>query len=393
MNRTHSMRGAGRAPHEFARRVLLLAVGQTPQVVTETVYALAVGRTPAFVPTEVVVVTTTRGKRQLEIALLRDQGWFERLRDEWDLPTILFNDASIEVIRDADGVELDDIRSIADNEAAANCIASLVRRLSMDPESALHVSLAGGRKTMSYYAGYSLSLFGRPQDRLSHVLVDPVFESCADFFFPTRRSRRVVSRLGGMDRWVDCRDAQVTLAEIPFVRLRSGMPGQLLLEGADFMTWVDRGAAAVRPARLMIDLAAKQLWAQGIELPLEPSDKAVLAWLAIRVADGVGGVRFRKDDPVESDRSRLLDLIDHFSRGKGRSAGSRTSFNAGFSRQVMSMRMADINKVLKRALGDDAERYSIRQVGHRGAAEYTVGLDASAIEVRGSDVRTRRMTR
>jgi CRISPR-associated protein (TIGR02584 family) len=41
-----------------------------------------------------------------------------------------------------------------------------------DPQASLHVSIAGERKTMGFYVGYALSLFGRTQGRLSHVLND-----------------------------------------------------------------------------------------------------------------------------------------------------------------------------------------------------------------------------
>jgi CRISPR-associated protein (TIGR02584 family) len=59
-----------------------------------------------------------------------------------------------------------------------------VRELTADPDCAIHASIAGGRKTMGFYLGYALSLFGRPQDRLSHVLVSSPFESNQNFFYP-----------------------------------------------------------------------------------------------------------------------------------------------------------------------------------------------------------------
>jgi len=40
----------------------------------------------------------------------------------------------------------------------------------MDPNIQLHVSLAGGRKSMRFFAAYALSLWGRDIDRLTHVL-------------------------------------------------------------------------------------------------------------------------------------------------------------------------------------------------------------------------------
>ncbi|MBF4102237.1 hypothetical protein INT80_01850 [Gallibacterium anatis] len=45
----------------------------------------------------------------------------------------------------------------------------------------MHVSIAGGRKTMGFFAGYALSLYGRAQDSLSHVLVSAEYEAIQNF--------------------------------------------------------------------------------------------------------------------------------------------------------------------------------------------------------------------
>jgi CRISPR-associated protein (TIGR02584 family) len=84
---------------------------------------------------------------------------------------------------------LEDIRSPDDNRRAADGITELIREFTADPDCALHVSIAGGRKTMGFFLGYALSLYGRPQDKLSHVLVSEPFESSSGFYYPTPASR------------------------------------------------------------------------------------------------------------------------------------------------------------------------------------------------------------
>lgn len=42
---------------------------------------------------------------------------------------------------------------------------------------------------MGFFVGYALSLFGRAQDRLSHVLVSDPFESLTDFYYPHGKHR------------------------------------------------------------------------------------------------------------------------------------------------------------------------------------------------------------
>ena len=78
-------------------------------------------------------------------------------------------------------------------------------------------NLAGGRKSMGFYIGYALSLFGRRQDRMSHILVEEAFETHPEFFYPPKKPHFLNTRPYGM---ADASKAQVMLAEIPFVRMR-----------------------------------------------------------------------------------------------------------------------------------------------------------------------------
>jgi CRISPR-associated protein (TIGR02584 family) len=172
--------------------VLLAVIGLSPQIVTETVYALAVEQHPPWVPTEIHVITTGKGAQNARLELLSDDpGWFHRLREDYGLPEISFDTGHIHVIKGPDGEPLDDILADTDNAAVADFITEHVRAITADPAASLHVSIAGGRKTMGFYVGYALSLFGRAQDRLSHVLVSPPFESLGgDDLHPQQRSEQ-----------------------------------------------------------------------------------------------------------------------------------------------------------------------------------------------------------
>lgn len=166
----------------FPRRILLAATGLFPQIVTETLYALAVqpgAAGQAFLPTEIHLITTAEGARLARTALLHpDGGQFHALLANYpQLGHPVFDDAHIHQIHNAQGQPLPDIRTPEENACAADAITTLMAQLTHDPQAALHVSIAGGRKTMGFYLGYAFSLFARPQDELSHVLVSSPFES------------------------------------------------------------------------------------------------------------------------------------------------------------------------------------------------------------------------
>ena len=177
------------------RRILLAVTGLSPQILTETLYALSMdeaGQGEPFIPTEIHLITTESGARLARTALLHpDGGQFHALLSDYPvLNRPDFDERHIHIIRDARGRPLADIRTPAENAAAADCITALVSQFTRDDNTQLHVSIAGGRKTMGFYLGYAFSLFARPQDELSHVLVSSPFENHPEFFYPPAQPRR-----------------------------------------------------------------------------------------------------------------------------------------------------------------------------------------------------------
>ena len=239
-------------PENHPRRILLAVTGLSPQVVTETLFHLCQQRQPPFVPSEIHLITTGEGARHAELTLLHpSQGRFARFLADFDLAgRIAFDSDHIHLLRGADGDVLEDIRSDADNPAAADAISALVRDFTADPDCALHVSLAGGRKTIGYYLGYALTLFGRPQDRLSHVLVSPPFESNHQFYYPPPLPEVLFTR---DNKPINTADARITLGEIPFVSLRHGLPEDLLKGQASYMETVNAARKSFAAPRLVLD--------------------------------------------------------------------------------------------------------------------------------------------
>ena len=62
------------------------------------------------------------------------------------------------MVTDADGRELDDIRTPEESAAAADTIVRVIGNVCSDPNTIVHVSIAGGRKSMGFFAGYAMSL-------------------------------------------------------------------------------------------------------------------------------------------------------------------------------------------------------------------------------------------
>lgn len=341
----------------FPRRILLAVTGLSPQVVTETLYALAVEKEPAFVPTEIHLITTQEGAERARLSLLSgDPGWFHRLCADYGLRGVRFDATRIHVLEDPRGRPLGDIRTPADNESAADFITEQVRRLTADEESVLHVSIAGGRKTMGYYLGYALSLYGRPRDRLSHVLVSPRYESHPHFFYPTPYSR-VIHTPPPDSRPIDTRDARVTLAEIPFVRLRDGLERDLLEGRAGFSTVVAEAQRALPPQALELDPAGRTLTAGGETFPMRPAGLALYWMLAERVLDGRGGVHW-------SDPGIERELLAYYGRIVGPDSGDYERAEQAYARGLTPENFDPAKAHIKQTL--------LRHLGQRRAAPYLI---------------------
>jgi CRISPR-associated protein (TIGR02584 family) len=355
-------------PASYPRRVLLAVTGLTPQIVTETLYALAVKGNPAWIPTEIRLITTRQGAEQARRTLLsRDPGWFRRLCADYRLPRITFGAKDIRIIAGPDGKPLDDILEEADNEAVADFISEEVRRLTADPQAALHVSIAGGRKTMGFYVGYALSLFGREQERLSHVLVPPSYESRPDFFYPPPGAT----------------DAPVHLGLIPFVRLREGLPERRLFEGrARFSEVVAEAQKALPPVALYLDPAALMVTAGGQALALRPAEFAFYLMLAERRRKRLPGAHW-------SDKGLQTEVLECYARVVNPASADYERFeSAGMSKDNFNARKSRINTVLVRMLGKrHAEPYLVEALtpltgkGRRRLRPYGLQIPREAITI------------
>ena len=206
---------------ERRRVVLIGVVGMSPAVLSETVWALAHEEEPVVVD-EVVAITTVQGAASIRMQLLESGAWHRLVQaladDGVDIAGKLAFGASdsIRVIGDGQR-DFTDIVSPGENELAADFILKVLRQYTEDADVTVIASIAGGRKTMSALMLSCMSLLGREQDRVCHVLVNPPYEQRLDppFFFP---ERGVVHRQG--DAEYASEDAVPLLSDIAFVRVR-----------------------------------------------------------------------------------------------------------------------------------------------------------------------------
>lgn len=352
-------------PHDFEHRIFLAVAAGSPAIITETLYALTQKTEPPYLPTEIHIITTTGkfGDQAIRKALLDEQR-LQQLYDAYGITLPPFDDKHIHRITDANGVPLTDIITAQDNEGAANFITNKVREFTQNENASLHASIAGGRKTMSYYMGYALSLYGRMQDRLSHVLVDESLITRGDFFFPQPEET-----------------IEVRLANVPFVRLRDGLGfAEELAEGKHtFSQAIELVQQQFAPVSVKIN---REGWyCGGIEVQdPKPTRLSVYAWLLERHQLEEPPLRFNGDDADEDYAAELLAMYERLYGIKGINK-MEEALKKGMTVDYLRPHISHCNKVLKNSLKQAAKHYLIQTQERAPYVEYCLpeGLAIEAI--------------
>lgn len=370
-------------PHQYDKKILLAVSGMSPQILTETLYAIAIAEkeTP-FVPTEVHLISTQEGARRAILELLHPQtGKFHALCRDYGLTGIQFSEQNVYAIEDESGTPLNDIKTPKDNEAAADFITEIVNQLTRDNEAALHVSMAGGRKTMGYYLGYALSLYGRAQDRLSHVLVSENYEGLHDFFYPTLESHVIYDRNKNP---LDTQKAEVMLAEIPFVRLRAGLPEHLLNGKAGFSESIALAHSFDTTPQLTVDLKAKCFYANSVRIKMSNVNFAFYLWMIEQTI--TKNQPLQRPHYVEADSLYADDFLRLYcsvsTEGEREKVITGFKTDGGMTGKWISERITAVAKSFQHVLERSAANfYCIQTQGKNSNRSYFVPLKTSQVIV------------
>jgi CRISPR-associated protein (TIGR02584 family) len=272
------------------QNILLCVAGATPQIITETLYDLTVGREKKERIDEIRVITTLDGRDKImtgyvknrpdgspEQSLLDPENgqFFKFLSHYPQVGAIEFSETKISLLRTRDGQILEDIRTPEENELAGDQICEIVREICKDENTKIFASAAGGRKTMSIYLTLAMSLFGRAEDSLSHVLVNADFEATnTPFFYPPPPPVMIELRGG---RKVSTETARIYLAPIRFIRLRGiGSDNEKFGAARNYGAMVDEAQKVLdikeREYELLIDLKKQSAFVRGERIKLTPRE-------------------------------------------------------------------------------------------------------------------------
>ena len=380
------------------KEILVISTGRAPQVITEMLWWLAARDSgPRIVPDAIHVVTTRKGAEDMNRDVRGSEGKLSEFCREFGLPDL--NDRLHVSLPEADDREdVDDARDIETNVGYANCVTRLLRELTDDPENRVLACLAGGRKAMSFYMGYAMSLLGRPDDDLCHVLVSPAFEN-SEFWWKPKEPRMVSVSMYGRKQERSTDEATIDVVQIPFARLRYLIPPKSLDKLDDFRELVTEANAGVGRQRVVLTDSRLEVRFGDQTANLPPKQYAFYKMLAewrrdSRKGAGPDGVGphhagwLSMDDVAEHDKpavDRFLEIIDDLPQAR---ETNQRKLYAIKEKVDMKKEFNQIISKSNRALGEkfDYIRYSrirIHQVTHgrNSPARFGLAFEPRQIEI------------
>lgn len=220
-----------------AKRKIFVATINTVAVLTETLYALMydhLGEMKAdlWIPDEIHIICTKYPLNTLATEICVASGPLHTLFSKPVPPVKIFiphktNPATIiELTWSDDGTALslptedDMLEDVSEPEQADKmnrCIQRvLARAIDEGNKNEVHLSIAGGRKTMSAHAMAVFQLFGRPIDVVSHTLISPaIFENTQVIFWHPKHGVKLRPN-ATIQACPVATEAKITLVDIPF---------------------------------------------------------------------------------------------------------------------------------------------------------------------------------
>ncbi len=371
------------------RNHLLAVSGLSPQVLTEALYALVM---EGKWVDEIHVITTRQGKDIIHAQILASgQGAFFQFLREYEIPEnrIAFPPENIHVLKDAYGFELDDIRTTEDNDLLISKCMELAWRLTRSPEDTVYFLIAGGRKTMSACLALAAQFYGRPKDRIYHVLVSPDFESCREFFFPPKEPKDITTKdKNGRIITINTRYAQIDLVPMPFISVRQYLEAGDLDEPKAPQDLLD-SLICDTPQKLSVNVENMKINYCKREVDLPPAQMAIYAFLAsirkncaCKSEQEVCKNCFKRLDELAEDqeRSRLYSQLKHRSPFIPHSMRNETG---GMDSENVRVYISKINGKLQKNFGARTlNEIKIHKEKIEGESRYGLIIKPEKIEVK-----------
>ncbi len=338
---------------KYKRKIFIALGGLNPQIITEGIFCLSVLKKIKF--DRIIIFTTDECRSRIEKSLQEHLPRMEKLY-------------SISLPKE----ERTEIYSVSEEFAIeegknpfAEMVFKAVRDLTSSAGNVLYCLLSGGRKTMSVDLATAMTLFGRKDDKMYHILVDKNFE-LKGWFFPEELS-----------------DAkQLNLVEKPFIKLRDKflqvLPELGYTETINFLQNEIDGSLNLMPLEFIVKERVVKIGGKRLELP--PLQYAIYLFFASEKKFILGGKNFSRTNSEKLWKlySRVSSSYGHMERVR------RFGYQNGqFDFEIIQKAISNIRRKVRNMLANNpiADYYVISVKGSYGKKMYGIELPSEKIKI------------
>ena len=360
--------------------ILFALVGLSPAVLTETIWALA-ERDRNMIPDRIFVITTSEGREKLITTLFEEDRWARFKQDiaqhfEVKIGKKLrfgpIPEALSTIPNQAMSEVLSDIRTQTENLAAAEHILENLRRFTEINDNQIIASIAGGRKTMGALLHSIMTMMGREQDWITHVLVPNPWDRLPGFLYPGCPGTFLHPET---QQELDSSMVRVELAEIPFVPLRNVFNKEVAYKNSYKQLVNDlklqSSLAFTEQLFLNVSVQSRIISVDGARIQLNPTQFAFYLYFVERVLDGKEPLAAFKD----INKAEMLAILAPISENTDINhwtSQARDALTDAVPTETWKRLASEIRNKFRRS--KLASIYSKKLVPHR----YCIGIDLPA---------------
>ncbi len=402
------------------KHILIVVAGLTPAIITETLQFLTFaepGKTLRYEDlmkrkirlkiSDIFVLTTSKG-RDMIIGELIKKGGFKRFCDEFEINWLGFDEKNIIVLKDTNGVEIEDIRTVEENRGAANMIFNFIRQKLMDENVVVHCSIAGGRKSMDVYSAFAFQFYGKSEDKMYHVVVNSPFDDPnlrdkdGGRFLYIPVNEVIFTRSSDKSEYTSM-GAEITLYEIPYIHLRNKLK-DILQSNESYDKLVEKAqreidSTWVQP-HLYVNVKLGFVKINDSDLILKPTEFFVYLYFIFSKKmckrkhgkelcsfcfpefEEVNGLKVRKFKNLKPLHKAFGIVKKNFGDKSKETKTIENWINKGIPRQSLSDKICDINKRIKEVVQTpNVDLVKIVNEGRYSKPRYGIKLEPERIKI------------
>ena len=359
------------APTAPVRRILLCVTDDDPLSFLQTFAAIKIEGRP--LPTEIRILTTPEGQQNfLEKVWMREDGSFFKLCEALAVKVPLVP-GDVRLFTDTEGRAVKRLTSPQAVTDAGETLLTLVRDITQDGDTALHLSLPETHP-LTPTAALAQACFGRPQDELT-FLSQPT---------PSPLKLRRHLTLAFLEDLIASPIGFLTTQLCP--SLRSEMD-EATLSGKDRP--VLARLSAFFTVTLTLDIPRCTVICEGRPLRLEPALFAVYLWLTQLRLEGCSPVVISTDEAVRTFLDTYASVVDQYRLTSNSPSGYVQSLENVYRQgnwnfpAYFRIKKAKLNHQLTALLGmEAAEPFLIQRFGTRSRSSFGISIERRKILIR-----------